>query len=263
MMHRLELKNQSGFTIPELLTVLAVTTIFTSLILFFGVSFWRYGYLLESDLDTLVTRLNAGDFLRESFNGSSGLIIQNSITDSHSNKPDPAIASNLYWLPLHAIPGNKPIGGSGTYTPLLYYRRYSISTTGTFIMNGVQPYEDEYVLYMNGTTKQLMQRILVNPSATNNKVKTSCPAGYVTASCPADKVIANDIASIDLRYFSKSGNLINYTSSFDTVTNTYTGPDYTAVEVVELNLHLTQKPIFQKTNATVNDTVIRIALRNT
>lgn len=256
-------ENELGFTIPEMLTVLIVTSLFTSLILFFGFSYWRYGYLLESDLDTLVTRLNAGDILRESFNSSSGLVIQNSIADSRTLNPDPAIASNLYWVPLHAIPGNTLVGSSGTTKPLVYYRRYSTNSSGAVLMNGAQPYEDEYVLYLNGTTKQLLQRSLANPTAPNNQLKTSCPAAVATAACPADKVIASDLSSVDLRYFSKSGNLINYTSSYDPVTGKYTGPDFPTVEVIELNLHLTKKPVFQKSNATVNETVIRVALRNT
>lgn len=257
------LKNEDGFTVPEIITVLVVTTLFTSLILFFGFSFWRYGYLLESDLDTLVTRLNAGDFLRETFNGSSGLITQNSLSDPNTENPDPDYASNLYWVPIHAIPGNTPVGAGGTTTPLLYYKRYSTGTDGKIIMNGVQPFEDEFVLYLDGTTKQLLQRAIINPATTTNRLKTTCPAALASSSCPQDKIVAGDLESIDLRYFSKSGNLVDYTSLFDSVTNSYVGPDFPVVEVVELKLHITKKPIFQKTNATINENVIRVALRNT
>lgn len=254
---------EKGFTLPEILIVLVMSSLFSGLILFFGFSFWRYGYLLEADLDTFVTRLNAGDFLRESFSSSSGLVIQNGIPDPNTNNPDPADATNNYWIPLHAIPGNTPVGVAGTTTPLSYYKRFSVDTSGAVIMNGTQPYEDEYVLYLNGTTKELLLRSLAHPTAPANRIKTSCPPAIATASCPADKVIAGDINSVDLRYFSKSGNLLDYTSIFDTTTNTYVGPDFPSVEVIEFNIHIAKKPIFQKTNATLNDTVIRIALRNT
>lgn len=255
--------SEKGFTLPEIVIVLVLSSLFSGLILFFGFSFWRYGYILEADLDTFVTRLNAGDFLRESFSSSSGLVIQNGIPDPNTSNPDPADTTNNYWVPLHAIPGNTSVGAPGTTTPLAYYKRFSVNTNGSVIMNGAQPYEDEYILYLNGTTKQLLLRTLAHPSATSNRLKTSCPSASASVSCPADKVIADNINSVDLRYFSKSGNLINYTSIFDSSTNTYIGPDFPSVEVIEFNIHIAKKPIFQKTNATLNDTVIRIALRNT
>lgn len=254
--------NQRGFTIPELLTVVVITGIFVSIIMVFTFSYWRYGYLLESDLDTFVTRLNAGDYFREALGGSSGLIIQNSIPDSNTNNPDPAIASNLYWTPLHAIPKNTSVGASGTTTPLLYFKRFSVNSSGAFIMNGTQPYEDEFVAYLSGTGGQLLIRTLANNAAVSNKLKTSCPPASATTSCPADKIIASDLASVDTRYFSRTGNLIDYTSAFDPLTNSYIGPDFPAVEVVEFTLNISKKPVLQQTNATKSSTIIRIALRN-
>jgi hypothetical protein len=253
--------NEQGFTIVELISVLSVTGIFVGLIMFFTFSYWRYGFLMEADLDTFVTRLNAGDYLRESFGTSSGLIIQNSIPDSNVNNPDTTITPAHYWVPLHAIPGTKNIGSSGTTTPFLYFNRLSVDTSGNIIMNGIQPYEDQYVLYLNGTTKQLLIRSLANPNAPGNRLQTSCPPETATASCPADKVIASDLASVEVRYFSRTGNLIDYTSSVDSDGN-YNGPDFPTVDVLEVTLNITKKPIFQKTNATQNKTTVRIALRN-
>jgi type II secretory pathway pseudopilin PulG len=254
-------RSAEGFTIPELLVVIILAAFFSGLILTFAFSYWRYGFLLQADLDTLTTRLDAGDILREEIGTSTGLIIQNSLADSNTNVPDPN-TSNNFWLPIHAIPGNKPVGNTGTFTPLFYFRRYSLNTSGNYIYNGSQPYEDEYILYLDGTNKTLMQRTLVNPAATNDKLKTSCPPNLATTSCPADKTIAGDLGSIDMRYFSRTGNLIDYTSIWDPNTNSYAGPDFTAVEVVELTLNITKKPTFQKTNATSNTTIIRVALRD-
>lgn len=248
---------------PELISVMVVTSIFVGLILFFMISFWRYGYLLEADLDTFVTRLNAQDYLRTAIGDSSGLLNQNSIADNNTHNPDPADASNLYWLPIHAVPGNTPIGGANTTTPLLYYKRASVNSSKTVILNGSQPYEDEFVLYLDGLTKNLMLRSLANPLATDNRLKTSCPPAIATANCPADKTIAADISSIDTKYFSRNGNLIDYHSIWDPDINDYAGPDYPTVEVLELTINISKKPVLQKTNATVNSTIIRVALRNT
>lgn len=255
-------KKDDGFTLIELLVTIILSGFFSMLLLFFFISYWRYGYLVQADLDTLTTRLNAGDLLREEVGTSTGLIIQNGLPDNNPTVPDPADASNQFWLPIHAIPGNKPIPASGAYTPLIYFSRFAQDSSGNFILNGTQPYEDEYVLYLNGSEKSLVQRTISNSGAPGDRLKTSCPPALANASCPADKTIATDIASIDMRYFSRTGNPIDWTSIYDTTTNTYAGPDFPAVEVVEFKLNLTKKPTFQKTYATSNSTIIRVALRN-
>ncbi len=252
-----------GFTLVELLIVMIVTAMFTSLIMFFTFNFWRYGYVVEADLSTFTTRLNAGDILRELIGTSSGFINQNSIIDTHTNNPDPAYPSNFYWVPNHAVPGNILVGASGTTTPLLYFKRFSASSSNQIIMNGTQPYEDEYVLYMNGTTKELLLRNLANTTASGNKLVTSCPKVVASATCPADKIIAGDIESIDIRYFSRSGNTVDWHSIYDSATSQYIGPDNPVVEVLELTLNISKKAVFQRTSTTKNSTVIRIALRNT
>jgi hypothetical protein len=252
---------EDGFTVIEIIIVLVMTSVFTTIIMFFTFNFWRYGYSLGSDLDTFVTRLNAGDFLRESIGSSSGFISQNSIADT--NAMNPVSIGSSFWQIKHAIPGNVAIGASNTTTPFLYYKRYSVDTTNAYIMNGVQPYEDEYVLYLNGTTHQLLLRTLANTSANGNKLHTSCPASLATTNCPADRIIASDLSSIDIRFFSRSGNTIDWTSIFDSNIGTYAGPDYPAVEVLELTLNISKKAVFQTSNTTQSSTEIRIALRNT
>lgn len=255
-------RDESGYTITELLIVIILTSLFTLTIVLFTLDLWRTAAIKQSSLDTLVTRLNASDILREEIGTSSGLIIQNSTPDSHTLVPDPTDASNNYWIPIHAIPGNKPVGGSGTYTPLIYFTRYSIDSSSHYIMNGNEPYQDEYVLYYDGSAKKLMQRSLANPNASGNKLKTSCPPALATTSCPADKEIAADIVSADMRYFSRTGNLIDYTSITDPDTGQYIGPDFPAVEVVEMKINLSKSASFSATNATQSSTIIRVALRD-
>ncbi len=252
---------QNGYTLPEMLVTLIMTALFVALIMTFTFSYWRYGASQEADLDTLTTRLNAGDILREYLTQSSGLITQNSLPDSHVLNPDPLVTNGLHWQPLHAIPGNYSVA-NGT-KPLLYFRRFTQNTTGNFILNGTQPYEDEYVIYLNAAKKQMLLRTLANQAA-GNKIASSCPPSQATQACSADKVIASDIESVDLRYFSRAGNLLDYTSITDPdLPGTYIGPDFPVVEVVELTLNLSKKPFLNQTNSTKNSTIIRIALRNT
>lgn len=240
---------------------MVVTGIFVGLILTFTFNYWRYGSLMEADLDTFVTRLNAGDSLRELLGSSAGLIIQNSLPDDNPNVPDPDDTTGQYWLPIHAVQGNIAVTSSGA-TPVIYFTRLSFNSNNQVIMNGAQPYEDEYMLYIDNVSHQLRLRTIANSSASGNRLVSSCPVGSTTPTCPADKVIASDLSSIDMRYFSRTGNLIDHHSVFDPNTNTYIGPDYPVVEVVELKLNLTKKPFLQKINATQNSTIIRVALRN-
>jgi prepilin-type N-terminal cleavage/methylation domain-containing protein len=252
---KLATNDESGFTLPELISVLAVSAIFVALILYFGISYWRYSALLESDLDTFVSRLNAQDIIREFVGTSDGLITQNSIQDAHANNPDPVAGAN-YWVTIHAVPGTLS-AASGSTTPVLYFRRLSINTSNAIIMNGTQPYEDEYVLYLNGTTRQLLLRTLANSSATDNKAKTSCPAAIATTACPADKIVLENVASLDATYYSRSGSTLSYDSTLGT-------PDFPLVEALQYTFHITKKTLFQtSSSSTVNNTVVRIALRNT
>ena len=159
---------EDGFTLIELLIVIVMTSFFTSLIMYFTFNYWRYGTYIASDLDTFVTRLNANDVLRELISTSTGFVTQNSIPDT--NTQNPMTVGSSYWILQHAIPGNVSVGASGTTTPVLYFRRYSLTPSGAFIFNGTQPYEDEYVLYLNGTTKQMLLRSIANTSATGNRL---------------------------------------------------------------------------------------------
>ena len=256
--------SQSGFTIPELISVMIVSLLFSGLIIYFAFDYWRATATLDNDSQTFVGRLSAGDKLRDNLNAATNLLIQNSIADSHTNNPDPAYANNYYWIPIHAIPGNTPVGASGTTTPLIYFQQPALDSSKNFIMNGTQPYQNEYVLYLDGTTKQLLLRTLANPAATGNAAVTSCPSAAATSICPADKIIAEDVSSVDMRYFSRAGNTIDYTSIVDTTVtpNQYIGPDFPSVEVVEFNLHNFRKSRLGGGTDTSNQTVIRVALRN-
>jgi len=255
-------RDESGFTITELLIVIILTSILILIVMLFAFDLWRNSAVQEADNDTLVTRFNASDTLRDFIGTSSGLIIQNSIPDSNANVPDPSIPGGNFWLPIHAIPGTVAVGASGTYTPLIYFQRYSFDSSNSFIMNGTNPYDDEFILYLDGTSKSLMMRTLVNPAASSDKLKTTCPPASATSTCPADRVVAADVGSINTRYFSRTGNLIDYTSITDPNTGQYAGPDFPAVEVLELTINLSKKPAYSSTNPVSNSTVIRIALRN-
>jgi len=261
-------RNQDGFTIPELLIMMIVTSLLTVLVIAFSLNYWGAAARLQNDSTTLVSRLNAGDALRDALNVSSGLISQNSLADTYAGAPDPS-AGSTFWLEQHAVPKNIPMPASGSITPVFYFQAPSVDASRNFILNGTQSYKDEFVLYLDGTTKTLKLRSLINPSASGDRLKTSFPPANETALCPADRIYSEDVASVDTRYFSRSGNLIDYTSVVErdingnpVVPTVYIGPDFPSVEVVELTIHLFKKATVGKSANTSNAVIVRVALRN-
>lgn len=262
------MNRQSGFTLPELVVVMILTVLLSALLFQFAIGYARFNAVAQSDSIAFVERLNVSDYLRENLGLSSGLINQNSLPDANANVPESG--NPTYWQEIHAIKGT--FGNASAVTPLLYFKKPSINTSNTIVYNGTSPYEDEFILYHDGVTKQIRVRTLANTSVTNNKLLTSCPPAIATTSCPADKVLISDIVSVTLRYFSRSGNDITF-NSIDELGNspcTATAPayigcvggDFPIVEVVEFTLNLSKQPVGVKGNTTQSATIIRIALRN-
>jgi type II secretory pathway pseudopilin PulG len=254
--------NESGFTVVELLVVTIVSGILFASVSGFALNYWGKSIGLSNDSQTLVTRLNAGDYLRAGIDSASGLVIQNDLADPHVGNPDPGDSTGTHWVMIHAIPRTINMGASGTFTQVIYFNRASVDTSKNIIMNGTIPYQDNVVLYLNGSTKQLLARTVANGAAPSNRALTSCPPAVATNSCPADTVVADNVASVGMRYFSRSGNSIDYTSIIDPNTGGYIGPDFPSVEIVEFTLNLTQAAQFHNATNTSNQTVIRVALRN-
>lgn len=254
--------DQQGLTIVELLVVIAVSSILMTVITVFALSYWTNSAVLQSDEDTLVTRLNSSDYIRSAIDSASGLITQNDLADSHTENPDTTDSSGQYWVPIHAVPGTITVGSAGTITPVIYFNRPSIDTSKSIVMNGTIPYQDDVILYLNGATKQLLARTIANSSAVNNRAKTTCPAALATASCPQDTIVADNVQSVSMRYFSRSGNTIDHDSIIDSLTGAYIGPDFPSVEVVEFTLKLYKTAQLKGGQNTINQTVIRVALRN-
>ncbi|HEX5743953.1 MAG TPA: hypothetical protein VFX84_00670 [Candidatus Saccharimonadales bacterium] len=254
--------DENGLTIVELLAVIIAGSIIMGVVTAFALNLWTNTAVLESDENTFVSRLNAGDYLRDAINSAAGLINQNNLPDDNAGDPEPSDPSGNHWRIIHAVPGAINIGGAGTITPVIYFNRPSIDTSKDVILNGSVPYQDDVILYMDGNTKQLLARVIANPYAPGNRAKTTCPASVASQSCPADTVVAENVSAVDLRYFSRSGNTIDYTSITDPNTGEYIGPDFPSVEVVEFKLKLFKKAQLHSGADTSNQTVIRVALRN-
>lgn len=251
---------QKGFTLVEVMIVMIVSSILFGLVFAFFWEYWQYAEKSQSDIDTFTTRLDASDYIRDVVGTTSGLIIQNSIADPNATVPE-TTGSN-YWRIIHPVPSN--IAASSTEDkPILYFKRFSQDSSKNFIFNGTNPYENESLIYLN-RQGELRIRDLANPAATGNTLVTTCPPSLASPSCPADKLLIDGIASVDVRYFSRSGNLLDYTPYYDATLGAYVnGPDFPAVQVVEYTLNVAKTAATQSTTTTKSSTIIRVALRNT
>lgn len=253
--------SQTGFTVPELIIVMVLTLLFSSLVLSFAFDFWGTATDLQNSSETLVTRQNIGDRLRGQLNVASTLLNQNSIADTNANVSDPSDVSGTAWLNMHAVPETVATPVAGQYAPILYYAAPALNASKNFIMRGVEPEQNEFVLYLDGAQKKLMLRTLANP-ASGNVARTSCPASVANASCPVDRTLADDVVSVGKKYFSKSGNTINWNDVIDPDTGASIGPDYPDVEVVELTITLRKRAVIHGRADSLSSTTVRVALRN-
>ncbi len=257
----LNLNSQNGFTVPELIVVMVLTLLFSTMVLSFAFDFWGTATDLQNSSETLVTRQNLGDRLRGRLNVASTLLNQNSIADAQANVSDPSDVSGTHWLILHAVPETVPMPAAANFTPILYYAAPTVDSSKNFIMRGVEPHQDEFVMYLDGSTKKLMIRTLAN-DVSGNVLKTTCPASVASSTCPADSTIAEDVLSVSKKYFSKSGNPINWNDVKDPDTGESIGPDYADVEVVELTVTLFKRAVVHGQADSRSNTTVRVALRN-
>lgn len=266
---------QDGFTLVEMLIVVIMTTVLSMIIFAMGYQYLKQAASLNARSNFYVDRLNVADYLRQNIGLSTGLINQNSLDDSDPLVPDPADGTGTRWLPIHSIPGS--FGTTTDITPIAYYSQDALASDGTAIMNGTAAYQNEFIMYHHGPSSELRIRSLANPLATGNVTQTTCTTAV--SGCAKDKVLLTGVQTVEMRYFSRSGEDIDFRSSCDPdvyycagntpagceQTSPYTGCnglDFSQVEVIQFKLKV-RKVIESDANHSIyNSTIIRIALRN-
>lgn len=266
---------QDGFTLLEMMIVVIMTSILSVIIFAMGFQYIKQAANLSARTNFYADRLNVSDYLRQNVGLSTGLLNQNSLADSNVLVADPDDGTGTHWKSLHAIPGS--FGSSGAITPIVYFSQDALRSDGTPIMNGATAYQNEFIIYHDGPSSELRIRALANPLASDNTTRTTCST--TTATCHKDKVLLTGVQTVEMRYFSRSGDDIDFRSSCDPdifacASNTppgceqvapYTGCnglDFSQVEVAQFKLKV-KKVIESDANRSIyNSTIIRVALRN-
>lgn len=218
------IQSSNGFTIPELTVSIVIlgiiiTGLFTSTAIYFDLMTKNNARIdMTNDsqnlLRTTMETLRYGDGIKQS----------NTISDP-----------------------NAPSGGwnTGNSNFVIVLAVPAIDSSSNFIIDSStgNPYMNELVYYKNGSS--LMRRTLANPSATGITLKTSCPANLATASCPADRDLADYFSNMVFTLYDQSGTTIT---------------DPTTARSIKIDLTMSRTIL--GTNITVSNS-IRSTLRNT
>lgn len=166
---------QAGFTLVELMLSITIMSLMMTAII--GVSTYYFAQITRNAVMTDMT-VDSQNLLRttvENLRDGAGVRQTNTISDPNA----PAggwTTSNTNFIIVIAVPATDS------------NHDYIIdASTGN-------PYNNELVYFKNGST--LMERVLANPSATGNTIKTTCPANLATTSCPADKFLTDNVDSM-------------------------------------------------------------------
>ena len=179
------IKNDRGFTLTELNISLAVLSILIVALLstftYFLVLVTRNNILLDMTVDSQSLLRTAVEELRF----GAGVRQTNSITDP-----------------------NAPVGGWNTSNSIfvIIIAVPAIDTDRNYIVDSDtgNPYLNELVYYRNGDF--LYKRILADPDASGNSLRTTCPPGMASPTCSADRRLIGNVGSMDFVLYDQDDN---------------------------------------------------------
>lgn len=214
---------ESGFTILELLIAVAISTILSTVLLAFTLTYVADVFRSRSAAELAVESHFVLRTMVEDIRLADGIDTINDITDD--NAPEDgwttSDANNQLIINSPAVTVDKDI---------IYD-----SETG-------YPYRNQLIYFISGNN--LYKRVLGNTAADGNSLTTSCPQASASSTCPADK---NYTSNID-----------NLTFEFYDIDNTITS-DPTLARSVKVGLVMSRRS-FGKT-VTLNNS-IQTTLRN-
>lgn len=179
----ISLRDETGLTIVELSIALTITAVLSTIIIGFSVD-----KLQQSSLQTMQYELLT--------NAENGL---NTITNDI--RLATSADDNNRWQDANSpgAPSNELSWQSDGDTLVL--ATAAQDSSGAIIFDDVHDYvsaKNNVVYYLSGGS--LYRRILADP-VSGNSAMTTCPASLVTANCPGDKDVLDNVNSFSVQYF--------------------------------------------------------------
>lgn len=173
-----------GFTIVEALVGVTMTVILLMIIMNFMANYFEQHAINTAKSDLLMNSQRALDVI--------GQDIRLSASADQNNR----------WQDPHApgAPGDQLSWESSASSLVL--ATAAEDEDGSIIFADESRYISEKnnnIYFVNNGT--LYKRTLAAPVA-NNKVRTTCPTGFVSAECPRDRVLAENVSVFDVTYLS-------------------------------------------------------------
>lgn len=201
------LKNQSGFSLLELLTAVVIIGILAVVVADFYTS-----RLID------YARTNATIILQTNTKGA----LETMQKDVRSAR---TVESANQWADVNGPGGNQYGWTSSTGSPSTLVLAVPVSDT-----SGNLSYTDsthtalqtnDVIYYVNSTNHILYRRVIVNPicasagGTVNCSMRSTCPPASATSSCPADGKVIEDIANLQVAYYDSNN------ASTSTIANVY------------------------------------------
>ncbi len=214
---------QKGFTIVELMISISLATVISGVLLYISLNLIG---------DTTRARITAELAIE------SQILLRSIVEDTR-------LAGSLSTTNQNTDP-NAPVGGWVTNDPsnILIIDLPAINASRDIIYDSSTgyPYDNEVVYYSSGSS--MYRRTIVDPAATGNNVKTSCPPALATSTCPADKKFTSYLTDLTFTFYDDTNN---------------TTADATLARSVQITVKV-QRKILGKT--VKFDNTIRTTLRN-
>lgn len=176
--------NQKGFTITELLISIAVGSVVSSILLF--ITFNYIGDVTRARM-TAELAIESQQLLRsmvEDTRLAASLSSTNQNPDA--NQPDGG------WLT------NDPSNIIVIDVPVTDQDKNIIYNEDTSL-----PYTNEIVYFSNGS--DMYRRVITDPNAVGNGLKTSCPPSLATEECPSDKLFTKYLTDLTFTFYDSAG----------------------------------------------------------
>ena len=210
MLDNFRTKNQTGFTIVELVISIVVIGVLAGVMI--TIFFLMYGNTIRSSYQARLA-VESQNILRtivEELRVSAG-IRATSMPDSH------VVGGGASW-------------STNNDNLVLIVATPAVNSANDLIFNesAGEFYMNETVYYAEGNV--LYKRMLAAPGATDNKYKTSCPPSAATAACPSDVVLSQHFKDMRFNFFDQ-----------DNLTLAQTIDSIPLARSIELNIDMERK----------------------